>query len=157
MIPGDRDEGGKMAPITNSVEISRRPEEVFAYVTDPTHLPEWQESVVSVRADGPFAVGSRVVVTRRLGRMERAMASEVAELTPPSAWAIRGTDGPIRGNVKGAVEPLADGQRSRVTISLDLEGHGIGKVFLPLIVRRQVEAQMPGDMQRLKERLESGA
>jgi uncharacterized protein YndB with AHSA1/START domain len=157
MIRGDRDEGGKMAPIVNNVEISRRPEDVFAYVTDPTHLPEWQESVVSVRADGPFTVGSRAVVTRRVGRMERAMTSEIAELSPPNAWAIRGVDGPVRGNVKGTVEPLADGQRSRVTISLDLEGHGIGKILLPLIVRRQAEAQMPGNMQRLKERLESGA
>jgi hypothetical protein len=112
--------------------------------------------VVSVRADGPFTLGSRAVVTRRVGRMERAMTSEIAELSPPNAWAIRGIDGPVRGNVKGTVEPLADGQRSRVTISLDLEGHGIGKILLPLIVRRQAEAQMPGNMQRLKEQLESG-
>jgi uncharacterized protein YndB with AHSA1/START domain len=146
-----------MAPIVNSVEISRRPEDVFAYVTDPTHLPEWQESVVSVSADGPFTVGSRAVVTRRVGRMERAMTSEIADLSPPNGWAIRGIDGPVRGNVKGTVEPLADGQRSRVTIALDLEGHGIGKILLPLIVRRQAEAQMPGNMQRLKERLESSA
>jgi uncharacterized protein YndB with AHSA1/START domain len=156
MIRGDRDEGGKMAPIVNSVEISRRPEDVFAYVTDPTHLPEWQESVVSVRADGPFTVGSRAVVTRRVGRMERPMTSEIAELNPPSAWAIRGVDGPVRGNVKGTIEPIGDGQSSRVTIALDLEGHGIGKILLPLVVRRQAEAQMPGNMQRLKERLESG-
>jgi uncharacterized protein YndB with AHSA1/START domain len=147
----------KMAPIVNSVEISRRPEDVFAYVTDPTHLPEWQESVVSVRADSPSTVGSRAMVTRRMGRMERAMTSEIAELSPPTAWAIRGVDGPVRGNVKGTVEPLADGERSRVTIALDLEGHGIGKILVPLIVRRQAEAQMSGNMQRLKERLESGA
>jgi uncharacterized protein YndB with AHSA1/START domain len=41
-----------MAPIVNSVEISRPPEDVFAYVTDPTHLPEW----VSVRGR-PFHPG----------------------------------------------------------------------------------------------------
>src|ERR671935_2522702 len=146
-----------MASIVNSVEISRRPEDVFDYLTDPTHLPEWQESVVFVRADGPFTVGSKAVVTRRVGRMERAMTSEIAELNPPNEWAIRGIDGPVRGNVKGTVEPLADGQRSRVTISLDLEGHGIGKILLPLIVRRQAEAEMPGNMQKLKERLQSGA
>ena len=29
-----------MEPIVNSVEISRRPEEVFAYVTDPSRLAE---------------------------------------------------------------------------------------------------------------------
>ena len=146
-----------MAPIVNSIEISRRPEDVFAYVTDPTHLPEWQESVVSVSANAPFTVGSRAVVTRRVGRMERAMTSEIAELSPPNAWAIRGIDGPVRGNVKGTVEPLPDGERSRVTIALDLQGHGIGKVLLPLVVRRQAQAEMPRNMQKLKERLESGA
>jgi uncharacterized protein YndB with AHSA1/START domain len=146
-----------MAPIVNSIEISRRPEDVFAYVTDPSHLSDWQESVVSVRGDGPFTKGSKVVVTRRVGRMERPMTNEVTELTPPVTWSIRGVDGPIRGNVKGTVEPLEEGKRSRVTIALDFEGHGIGKVLLPLVVRRQAEKEMPRNLQRLKERLESGA
>lgn len=145
-----------MAPIMSSVEISRRPEDVFAYVTDPSHLPDWQESVVSVRGEAPYTVGSTVVVTRRVGRMEREVTSKLGELTPPSAWAVRGIDGPIRGDVKGTVEPLGDGERSKVTIALDLEGHGIGKLLLPLVVRRQVEAEMPRNMQKLKEQLELG-
>jgi uncharacterized protein YndB with AHSA1/START domain len=146
-----------MPTIVNSIEIARRPEDVFAYVTDPSHITDWQESAVSVRADSPFTVGSKVVVTRRVGRGERAMTNELTELSPPNAWSIRGIDGPIRGNVKGTVEPLAAGERSRVTISLDFEGRGIGKILLPLVVRRQVEAEMPRNLQRLKERLESGA
>jgi uncharacterized protein YndB with AHSA1/START domain len=145
-----------LAPIMSSVEISRRPEDVFAYVTDPSHLPDWQESVVSVRGEAPYTVGSTVVVTRRVGRMEREVTSKLGELTPPSAWAVRGIDGPIRGDVKGTVEPLGDGERSKVTIALDLEGHGIGKLLLPLVVRRQVEAEMPRNMQKLKEQLELG-
>jgi uncharacterized protein YndB with AHSA1/START domain len=145
-----------LAPIMSSVEISRRPEDVFAYVTDPSHLPDWQESVVSVRGEAPYTVGSTIVVTRRVGRMEREMTSKLGELTPPSAWAVRGIDGPIRGDVKGTVEPLGDGERSKVTIALDLEGHGIGKLLLPLVVRRQVRAEMPRNMQKLKEQLELG-
>jgi uncharacterized protein YndB with AHSA1/START domain len=157
MIRGDRDKGGMMAAIVNSIEISRRPEDVFAYLTNPKHLPEWQESAVAVSEETPLTVGQRVVVTRRVGRRERSMTSEVTELNPPKSWSLRGTDGPIRGDVKGMVEPLADGERSRVTITLDFEGHGIGKVLLPMVVRRQVEAEMPKNMQMLKERLESGA
>jgi len=146
-----------MAPIVNSIEISRRPEDVFAYATDPTHLSDWQESVVSVRGDRPFTVGSKVVVTRRVGRVERAMTNELTELTPPRTWGVRGTDGPIRGKVKGTVEPLDGGERSRVTIALDFEGRGIGKLLLPLVVRRLVRTDMPRNMQKLKEQLESGA
>ena len=33
-----------MAPIVASTEIKRRPNEVFAYVTDPKRLPEWQRT-----------------------------------------------------------------------------------------------------------------
>jgi uncharacterized protein YndB with AHSA1/START domain len=157
MIPGDRDEGGMMAPIVNSIEISRRPEDVFTYLTNPSHLPDWQESAVSVRGGAPLAMGSRVVVTRRVGRMERSMTNEVTELNPPKSWSLRGTDGPIRGKVKGTVEPLGDGERSRVTLALDFEGHGIGKILLPLVVRRQAQAEMPRNLQKLKELLESGA
>lgn len=146
-----------MAPMVNSIEISRSPEDVFAYVTDPSHLAEWQESVVSVHADSPLTVGGKAVITRRVGRGERTMINEVTEVTPPRSWRLRGIDGPIRGSVKGTVEPLDEGRRSRVTIALDFEGHGIGKVLLPFVVRRQVRAEMPRNLERLKERLENGA
>jgi uncharacterized protein YndB with AHSA1/START domain len=156
---GDRDEGGEMTAIVESIEISRRPEDIFSYVTDPSHLAEWQESVVSVRREGdaPTAVGSRAVVTRRVGRMERAMTMELTELNPPISWAVRGVDGPIRGNVKGTIEPLGDGERSRVTMALELEGHGIGRLLVPLVARPQARTEMPRNQQKLKERLESGA
>ena len=54
-----------VTPIVNSIEISRRPEDVFAYVTEPTHLPKWQESVVKVEGQAPYTVGSKVIVNRR--------------------------------------------------------------------------------------------
>jgi uncharacterized protein YndB with AHSA1/START domain len=148
-----------VAPIVTSTEIARRPDDVFAYVTDPSHLPDWQESVVSAHSEGsgPPGVGTRVVQTRRMGRRERAMTSEITEITPPTSWAVRGIDGPVRGIVKGRVEPLDDSARSRVTIELDFEGRGIGKLLVPLVVRRQAQQQMPRNMQRLKQRIEGGA
>lgn len=148
-----------MAPIVTSTEISRPPEEVFAYVTDPSRISEWQESIVSARVErsGPPAVGSRVVQTRRMGRREQAMTSEITQLSPPTTWAVRGVDGPVRGMVKGTVEPVGDGERSRVTIELDFEAHGIGRLLVPLVARPQARKQMPTNMQMLKQRLESGA
>ena len=63
-----------MASIVASTEISRSPEDVFAYVTDPTKLPEWQESVVSAQCfDTPVHLGTKAVVTRRVGRREMTM------------------------------------------------------------------------------------
>ncbi|SRR6266536_2972579 len=147
-----------MAPIVESIEIVRRPEEVYSYMMDPSHLPEWQESVVRVRRldEGPAKVGSRVVVTRRVGGREREMTSELSEQNPPNNWTIRGVDGPVRGMVNGRIEPVGEGERSRVTIELDFESRGIGKLLVPLVVRRQAKAEMPRNMRKLKELLESG-
>lgn len=148
-----------MAPIVSSIEIARPPEEVFVYVTDPSRLTEWQESVVSSRAEGggPPAVGSKAVTTRRIGRGERTMTMETTALDPPKRWGVRGIDGPVRGIVNGTVEPLDDGARSRVTIELEFEGHGLGKLLVPLVVRRQAQKEMPRNVRNLKERLEGGA
>ena len=49
-----------------------------------------------------------------------------------------GVDGPVRGHVKGTIEPLGEGERSRLTMSLDFESHGIGKLLVPLVVRPRV-------------------
>lgn len=148
-----------MSAIKESVDISRRPEDIYSYVTDPSHLPEWQESAVSVRplGDAPMGVGSRMVVTRRIGRREFPMTMEVTELDPPRSWHMRGVDGPIRGDVHGTIEPLGDGERSRLTLDLDFEAHGMGKLLVPLVVRPHARKEMPRNEQKLKGLLESSA
>lgn len=69
---------------------------------------------------------------------------------------VRGVDGPVRGDVTGTIEPLDRGTRSRVTLNLELKGHGIGKLLLQLVVHRQAKKEMPQIAQNLKKLLESG-
>jgi uncharacterized protein YndB with AHSA1/START domain len=145
-----------MAPIVMSVEISRPPADVFAYVTDPSNLPLWQDSVARVDSDdAPSHVGTRIVVIRRVGRREMESVAEIDKFQPPTHWGVRGVDGPVRGDVTGTIEPLDNGTRSRVTLNLELKGHGIGKLLLPLFVQRQAKKEMPMNAQNLKELLES--
>jgi uncharacterized protein YndB with AHSA1/START domain len=145
-----------MAPITISIEIARPTEEVFAYVIDPSTMPEWQQGAVSGHMDATTThVGSKCTTIRRIGGREREVTTEITEYDPPRRWADRGIDGPIRAIVAVTVEPLADRSRSRVTIDLDFTGHGIGKLLVPLIVRRQAASEMPGNMRRLKQQLEA--
>jgi uncharacterized protein YndB with AHSA1/START domain len=145
-----------VAPIVTSSEIGRTAEDVFAYVTDPSTMPEWQQGAVSGHMDGPTTrVGSKCTTVRRIGGREREVTTEITEYDPPRRWADRGLDGPIRAIVGVTVEPLADGSRSRLTIELDFAGHGIGKLLVPLIVRRQAASEMPENMRRLKHRLEA--
>lgn len=147
-----------MAPIVQSVEISRSAEEVFGFLTDFSQSTEWQENLVSAHLEGndPLRVGSHVKMTRRIGRSERKMTNEVTEHNPPRSFSFRGIDGPIRAIGKGTVEPVGDGTRSRFTMELDFEGHGIGKLLVPLVVRRQARSDMAKSQDRLKARLESG-
>lgn len=37
---------------------------------------------------------------------------------------------------------------------LDFEGHGIGKLLVPLVVRRQARKEMPANLATLKQRIE---
>jgi uncharacterized protein YndB with AHSA1/START domain len=146
-----------MAPISTSIEIARPAEEVFAYVTDPSTFPEWQQGVVSGRMDrAPTSVGARCTTVRTIGGREREVTTEITRWDPPYRWSDRGFEGPIRAIVAVTVEPLADGSRSRVTIEVDFTGHGIGRVLVPLVVRRQAARENPESMKRLKQRLEAG-
>jgi uncharacterized protein YndB with AHSA1/START domain len=146
-----------MAAIVESIEITRRPDDVFAYVTDAQQFPDWQESVVAARPEGdaPPAVGARTVVTRRVGGRAVSTTEELTELQPPRRWGFRGVGGiPVTGFANGTIEPLDGGRRSRVTIALEFEGHGIGRLLVPLIVRRQARKQLPRTQQQLKAILE---
>lgn len=145
-----------MAPIITTTEIDRPATEVFQYATDPTRFSQWQQGVVDGRLDhaGTPQVGDRCLTTRRIGGANRATTSRLTHINPPRTWGVRGTDGPIRATVDLTVEPLNE-TRSRLTISVDFDGHGIGKVLVPLLVRRQAQREMPSNLAMLKQRLEA--
>ena len=141
-----------------SVEISRPPEEVFSYATDFARFPEWQAGVVSVSrvGDDPPAVGSTAAVSRRIGPRVLSRTEQITKFAPPTSWTVRGVGGPVVAIAHGNIDPVDDGTRSRVTLALEFEGHGIGRLLVPLVVRRQASRALPGNAQRLKEHLEQG-
>jgi uncharacterized protein YndB with AHSA1/START domain len=145
-----------MTPLVSTIEIDRPVSTVFDYVIDPSRFHEWQTGLIDGRMDrDPVRVGARCLTTRRIGGRAREITSEVTEFEPPRRWADHGLDGPIRGIVEVTVDPLESETRSLVTIRLDFEGHGIGRVLIPLVVRRQAAHEMPTNMDRLKQRLEA--
>ncbi|GAB3345456.1 SRPBCC family protein [Micromonospora halotolerans] len=137
-----------MATLVSTIEIARPPHDVFAYATDPSRFGEWQDDVVRVQVDGV-----EFTTTRRINGAERTMRQQITHNDPPHRWAARGIDGPIRPHATVTVEPLDDGTRSRVTLTLDFERHGIGAALLPL-VRRQSRRAAPISYQKLKQVLE---
>ena len=149
-----------MSAIVTSTEVERPATEVFAYATDPTRFSEWQKGVVDGRMDGPAdatglpAVGAHCLTTRRIGGADRPSTSQLVHIDPPRTWRVEGIDGPIRAVVDVLVEQVSDA-RSRLTISVDFAGHGIGKVLVPLMVRPEARKEMPVNMAALKRRMEA--
>jgi uncharacterized protein YndB with AHSA1/START domain len=149
--------GAAVAPISESIEINRRPEEVFAYLDEVERHGEWQEQIVDVRPQGdePMGIGKRVRETRRVPGGDRSMTYEITEYDPPRQSSFRVLDGPIRGVGTILVEPIGDGSRSRLTFTIDFQGHGLGgKVLLP-VAKSQARKQVPKDQAKLKELLEN--
>jgi hypothetical protein len=149
-----------MSAIVTSTEVERPAADVVAYATDPTRFREWQKGVVAGHMDGPAdeagspAAGSKCVTTRRIGGASRPATAELVHIDSPRTWRVRGIDGPIRAAVDVLVEAVTDA-RSRLTISVDFTGHGIGKILVPLVVRREARKEMPDNIAALKQRLEA--
>lgn len=135
-----------------TIEIARPPREVYDLATDPLRFAEWQRDVVGVR----MLDAERFATTRRFAGAERTTVQRITRFEPPTAWAAEGIDGPLRPHATITVEPLDDGTRSRITFTLDFEGHGAGLALVPL-VRRQARKGAPASYRRLKELLESTA
>jgi uncharacterized membrane protein len=142
--------------ITHGIAINRPAEEVFAYLDQVDRHNEWQDSLVSatIKTDGPTRVGTRVIERRNVPGGTRDIPYEITEHDPPRKASFRGTAGPLRPVGTYTVDPTGESS-SRMNLELDLEGHGIGKLFA-ILARRQATKQVPVDHEKFKERLESG-
>jgi uncharacterized protein YndB with AHSA1/START domain len=143
--------------IKHSIEINRPAEEVFAYLDQVDRHNEWQGSLASttVETDGPTRVGTRVVERRNVPGGTRDIPYEITEHDPPRKASFRGTAGPVRPVGRYTVDATGESS-SRMNEELDLEGHGIGKLFA-ILARRQAAKEVPVDHEKFKELLESGA
>ena len=145
-------------PITQTIEIARSPEDVFAYLDQLDRHGEWQSHIISskLETEGPTRVGSKATDKRKVPGGTQDVTYEITEHDPPRRTGFKGLNGPVRPVGTITVEPVGEG-RSRLTLELDLRGHGLIGQFVAILARSQARKQVPADQQRLKERLESGA
>ena len=143
--------------IRHGIVIDRPAGEVFAYLDQLDRHGEWQDSLLSakVETEGPTRVGTRVVERRKVPGGARDIPYEITVHEPPRKASFRGTAGPVRPVGTVTVDPVGE-SRSRMALELDLEGHGIGKLFAPL-ARRQAAKEVPASHEKLKQLLESRA
>jgi uncharacterized protein YndB with AHSA1/START domain len=129
--------------VHQSFEIARPPEVVFAFITDPDRLGQWQTSIVEIRRERrePPAPGERFrEVHAGLGRRLESTV-EVVEYDAPRRFALRIVDGPLPLDGAWTLTPSAGG--TRVEFAGDGRLRGARRLLEPLVnalVRRQFRA-----------------
>ncbi len=138
-----------------AVEIARPPAEVYAYLADPTHLPDWQEDVEEVRdaPGGPLQVGATFTEVRSFLGKRAVSTLEATAADPGRELSLRTVAGPVRVSIRHLLEPAGAGTLLRVEADADA-GKLVG-LGGPLL-RRAAERRARGDFQRLKAVLEAG-
>lgn len=122
-----------MKPFTLTFHVARPPADVFAYLTDPGRLPEWQENALEVQMDGPMRAGARMRELRRARGNQRVESIvEVAAYEPHRVFDLRIVDGAAQVHGDHRLEPAPDGG-TIVRFTAHGELKGLMKLSRPLL------------------------
>jgi carbon monoxide dehydrogenase subunit G len=136
--------------LEHSVRISRPPADVYAYLADPSNLPEWQSAVEEVTWQGGVArAGDRFRETRVFLGRRAASTVEVTAATPGTEFSIAASAGRVVIAARHLLEAVGEG----TCVRIELEAENVPRLVAGVATRaagRQAEA----DLTRLKERLE---
>ena len=139
-----------------SAVVDRPIAEVFAFLADGTNDPKFSPRVQKIEksTDGPAGVGTVYESTVKDAGMTTKREFELTEFQPPSRirWTERSKN-MITVSVGGYDIAPAEGG-TRVTIFNELEGHGFGKLILPLALRGARKDADPF-AQRIKQAVEA--
>jgi carbon monoxide dehydrogenase subunit G len=127
-----------------TIQIARTPEDVFAYLTDVSHVPDWQAGVKSAELHG-----DRIEESRTLFGREIHTTLEIVEQEPPRLFTLRALDSPVPFTVRHELEP-SDGGGTWLTVTAEGDVPG----FAAGLLARRAEKQFRKDFDRLKQILE---
>ncbi|HUA12605.1 MAG TPA: SRPBCC family protein [Solirubrobacteraceae bacterium] len=122
-----------MARYKATLETSRSPDDVFAYLSDFSTTAEWDPGVVEAErlGRGPIARGSQFrLVAKFLGRKSTLIYS-IVEYEPPVAVALRGENASVVSFDRITFERRNGG--TRITYDADLALNGVLKLADPLL------------------------
>ena len=119
---------------THSIEIDRPASEVFDYVADATHNPEWQSGMRSCRWTSEASMSIGATYAQEASFMGRTISTHfvVTELTPGRSISIESTESTFPIQVTRTVEPLSEGS-CIVTAHVRGQPTGMLKLFSGLV------------------------
>ena len=109
-----------MIRFDNTIDIARDPDEVYAYLADLEHTPEWNWAITSTQkvTPGPVGIGTRYRQTRSVPRPAVEFI-EISGLDPGRSIEIAGVLGPFQARLTYELWPSPVGTRlvNRVELS----------------------------------------
>ena len=144
-----------MYTFEKEIFINLPQQEIFDYITDPANDEKWRKSSVSVEwtSEGPVGVGStQTSVDKFLGR-NMETDSEITVWDPPNEYGWKSVGGPVPFEL--SLKFTAEGDGTQLTFSGQAELGGFFKLAEGL-AGKQMEKQIDGDFNNLKDVLEAG-
>ena len=136
--------------------VSRPPEVVFDYLTNPANLADWQTSKTSVEqlTDGAPGLGTRFRErTKPPGGKEFEQIVEFTEFDRPVRVHVHIVEGPYPIDGTWSFEP--DGAGTRVHFVADGELRGVMRMLQP-VAKLLIARQMAGYHENLRRNVEAG-
>jgi len=131
------------------VTIDRPVADVFAYVSDVRNLPHWQESAEAAEW---IEEGKRFRERRSFVGRTAQLELEVTECDENRRFDVRSVSGPVRFDIRHSFAEAGDATRLSVTADAKIGG---ALKFAARMAQGQAERQFRGDLERLKQILES--
>ncbi len=132
----------------HSIETSAAPEGIWRLWADVSGWPEWNGDIERIELHGPFATGSRIVMTP-VG--EEPIELRISEAVEPELFVDEADMGEIVVRTTHRVEPL-NGERGRITYRMEITGPAadtLGPQIGP-----EISADFPQTLAALVERAE---
>ena len=133
----------------HSIDTSAAPEEIWRLWADVPGWPAWNSDIERIELVGPFAAGSRIVMTP-IG--EEPVELRIAEAVEPELFVDEAELGEIVVRTVHRMERLA-GERARVTYRMEITGPAadtLGPQIGP-----EISGDFPQTLAALVERAES--
>lgn len=140
----------------HSVDIERRLETVYAFVSDVANAQTWmpwadETSVVNGREPSGVAVGQRRRVNQTDFGIQSETILEATEVEPGRSYTFESVSGPIDFRGTYRFDPLERG--TRVTRIYLVEFPGFTRILEPLVIHR-MKRRWQADLEYIKEILE---
>ena len=126
-----------MIAVETHLDIERPADEVFAFVSDQTNAPLWQNGLHEVRrlTVGPIGVGSEHAFVRRFADRRLESRNRFTQYDEGRRFVeFEIPDGSLTGTASYAVAPTGDAS-CRLTSRMDFRASGLMRLAEPLLAR----------------------